>query len=88
MNKTIDYFHANMKPVLRKVQESDLDQTDFLKFNLEKFSGMVEQTGVEVQDQGQRLIEYAREIAAEEDISLFIRSNISETTAKIEKEDF
>lgn len=48
MNKTIDYFHANMKPVLRKVQESDLDQTDFLKFNLEKFSGMVEQTGIEV----------------------------------------
>ena len=48
MNKTIDYFHANMKPVLRKVQESDLDQTDFLKFNLEKFSGIVEQTGIEV----------------------------------------
>ena len=48
MNKTIDYFHEHMKPVLRKVQESDLDQTDFLKFNLEKFSGMIEQTGAEV----------------------------------------
>ena len=88
MNKTIDYFHEHMKPVLRKVQESDLDQTDFLKFNLEKFSGMIEQTGAEVQDQGQKLLQYAREVSAEDDVALFIKSNISKNAAKIEKEEF
>jgi len=33
-------------------------------------------------------VQYAREVSAEDDVALFIRSNISQNAAKIEKEKF
>ena len=49
MNETIEYFHESVKPGLQKIQECDQDQVDFLKFNFEKFSAMIKQTGAEIQ---------------------------------------
>ena len=34
MNKTIDEFHSDFRPILNKIQESDVDQIEFVKFNL------------------------------------------------------
>lgn len=48
MNQTIEFFHQNMKPILNKIQLSDKDQTDFLKFNFQRFAAIVEQTGNEM----------------------------------------
>ena len=48
MNDTIEFFHQNMKPILNKIQLSDRDQTDFLKFNLHRFSLMIVETGAEI----------------------------------------
>ena len=34
MNKTIEAFHTDFRPLLNKIQESDTDQVEFTKFNL------------------------------------------------------
>ena len=38
LNLTIDMFETSYKPILNKIQKSDDDYINFVKYNLEKFS--------------------------------------------------
>ena len=64
MNETIEFFHSNMKPILNKIQLSDRDQTDFLKFNLHRFSLMIVETGAAIQSQGNKILAHSDQIDA------------------------
>lgn len=41
MNASVDNFEESFQPLLNKIQDSDLDHTDFMKFSLEKFSQII-----------------------------------------------
>ena len=47
MNNAIDHFHKEFRPILNKIQDGDVDMLDFLKFNLQKFSNIIESLGSE-----------------------------------------
>ena len=49
MNSNVEFFHIYFTPLLNKIQESDVDLIEFVKFNLEKFCCVVETAGGEMQ---------------------------------------
>ena len=49
MNSNVEFFHIYFTPLLNKIQESDVDLVEFVKFNLEKFCCVVETAGREMQ---------------------------------------
>ena len=49
MNLTVSNFHSEFRPILNKIQESDNDQIEFMKFSLSKFVNTVESMGTETQ---------------------------------------
>lgn len=79
MNQNIEIFHNEFRPLLNKIQESDLDQIEFLKFNVQKFSGMLESLGSETSVQGEHMLKLSEQITPEEDIQRFIANNQSIT---------
>lgn len=45
LNLTIDMFDTSYRPILNRVQEQDDSQISFLRYNLEKLSRYLDQTG-------------------------------------------
>lgn len=70
-----------------KIQEYDTDQVEFVKFNLEKFSSMLELLGTETQQQGELMIQAVRKINPQEDIDALISNNKS-TSCTVKREEF
>lgn len=49
MNASVAQFEEDFRPILDKMQEYDTDQVEFVKFNLEKFSSLLENLGADTQ---------------------------------------
>ncbi len=45
LNLTIDLFDTSYRPILNRIQESDDSQINFVKYNLEKLSRYIDQSG-------------------------------------------
>ena len=60
---------------------------DFLKFNLEKFSNIIESLGSESQIQGENMLKASGLVNSRKDIELFIKNNKSKN-CNIQKEEF
>ena len=87
MNKSIDEFHKEFKPLLNKLQESDFDQIEFMKFNIQKFSGLIESLGTETSVQGDHMLKLSEQISPIDDLNTFISANKSQN-CDIVKEEF
>ena len=47
-NCSVDTFNENFVPIMGKIQEKDLDQSEFIKLKLEKFAGFISQFSTEL----------------------------------------
>ena len=74
LNATIDQFKEKFTPLLNQIQESDFDQIEYMKLNLEKFKGIYGQIGDGFQTHSDMM---NTQIDAAADLQLFIEQNRS-----------
>lgn len=77
LNWCVGEFDKDYRPLLNKIQEADLDQIEFVKMNMQKFSGIIESIGVEKQGQAANIALNVKNIEASIDICSFISLNKS-----------
>ena len=87
VNQRVDQIRTEYKNLLNKLQENDLAQIDYMKYNMQKFGQIVDQLGKSVRQTGDELGDAADLISGVTDIKIFIEHHKS-TNLVVNKERF
>ena len=83
----VDQIRTRYKGMLNRMQENDDSQINFMKYNLMKFSQIVDSMGKMIHDKGENLSDTADMIDSATDIKIFIEHHKS-TNLVVAKERF
>lgn len=76
-NETVSLFETNFKPLMSNVQQSDKENIHMMKSKLENFARNLGTFGSEMCRNSDDLVDAAKHIDADVDLSIFIESNKS-----------
>ena len=68
LNKTVEHFHQNFKPILGQLQDAEADYLELFKMNMLKFANLKLNTGDFIVKAGSELAEEVKHIRIEEEI--------------------
>lgn len=77
MNLIIEQFNTNYRSILNRIQGSDEGQINFVKFTLEKFAHVLDNTGKGVRDRADEISDCVQMISNDTDIRIFIEHHRS-----------